>query len=148
MVKRIRKKSSATPSSIRPSIGIIITLAVALIISIILNVVSVTQVKIDNSSFAAKKLEVFDDIVESYIRDMDVQVNGENPSKQITGYGVSDENDVFYITFDFVLDPMQGTHHGILYIEWDAEHGSFGHAYAYYEDESYHPDGTYYQMEL
>ena len=145
MLKKISKKTKVS-SSIRPSVGIIFALSVALIISIIISVVSFTQLKTYESDIATKKLEVFDDLAESYIRDMDLIVNDQDANTYITGYGISDENDVFYITFDFVLDPMEGAHHGILYIEWDAEHGSFGHAYSYHDDASYHPDGIYYRI--
>ena len=144
MAKKNRKKSTAS-QSIRPSVGIIMTLAVALIISIVINVVSIAQLKTNEANLASEKVAIFDHLAESYIRDMDFTVNEQPVYTKITGYGVSDENDVFYITFDFATEPTGAPRHGIIYFEWDAEHGSYGHAFSYHDDD-YHPGGIYYRL--
>ena len=146
MAKKIHKKSTAL-SGIRPSVGIIITLAVALIISVIINVISVTQLKTNESNLVSEKVAIFDHLAESYIRDMNFMANDQPVYTQMTGYGVSDEDGVFYITFDFATEPTgENPRHGILYFQWDAEHGAYGHAYSYHDDASYHPDGIYYHI--
>lgn len=145
MAKKIRKKSTAS-QGIRPSVGIIITLAIALIISITINVISITQLKTNESNLVSDKVAIFDHLAESYIRDMDFLVNDQPVYTQMTGYGVSDEDGVFYITFDFVTGPTEeNPRHGILYFQWDEEHGAYGHAFSYHEDD-YHPGGIYYRF--
>ena len=146
MAKKIRKKSTAS-QGIRPSVGIIMTLAVALIISIVINGVFIAQLKTNESNLTSEKVAIFDHLAESYIRDMDFTVNEQPTYTKITGYGVSDENGVFYITFDFATEPTGTPRHGIIYFEWDAEHGSYGHAFSYH-DNAYHPGGIYYRFEL
>ena len=148
MTKKSRKssKNCATPQGIRPSVGIIITLAVALIISITINVVSVIQIKNNDANLVSDKIAVFDHLAESYIREMDFTVNDQPVYTQMTGYGVSDEDGVFYITFDFATEPTSETpSHGIIYFQWDEEHSSYGHAFSYHDD-NYHPGGVYYSL--
>ena len=144
MAKKIHKKSSVS-SGIRPSVGIIITLSIVLVISIILNVVSVTQIKNNESNLVSDKVAIFNHLAESYIREMDFTTNDQPVYTQMTGYGVSDENGVFYITFDFATQPDETPRHGILYFQWDEEHGSYGHAFSYHDD-NYHPGGVYYSL--
>lgn len=74
MAKKIRKKSTAS-QGIRPSVGIIMTLAVALIISIVINGVFIAQLKTNESNLTSEKVAIFDHLAESYIRDMDFTVN-------------------------------------------------------------------------
>ncbi len=143
MATKNRKKTTA-PHSISPSIGIIITLTIALVVSIVINVISVTQLKANESNLSSDKIAIFDHLAESYIREMEFTT--EKPAyAQITGYGVSDENGVFYITFDFALPSSEAPRHGIIYFEWDDEHGSYGHAFSYHDDD-YHPGGIYYRF--
>ena len=144
MAKKIHKKSSVS-SGIRPSVGIIRTLSVVFVISIILNVVSVTQIKNNESNLVSDKVAIFNHLAESYIREMDFTTNDQPVYTQMTGYGVSDENGVFYITFDFATQPDETPRHGILYFQWDEEHGSYGHAFSYHDD-NYHPGGVYYSL--
>lgn len=143
MVKKATKKSTI-PQGISPSVGIIIVLAVALFASIVINVVSVTQLK---ANLALDKVAIFDHLAKSYIREMDFQVNDQPAYTQITGYGVSDEDGVFYITFDFAVQSDEAPRHGIIYFQWDAEHGSYGHAFSYHDDD-YHPGGKYVKLEI
>ena len=160
MAKKAHKSSkkcgaNVASSGLRPSVGIIITLAVALIISIVISVVSVTQLKKNSSELVSDKLALFDHLAESYIRDMDFKAEDQDVYKQITGYGVSDEDGVFYITFDFAPYPAEGTiitsmddldfRHGIIYFQWDAERNTYGHAFSYHDD-AYHPGGIYYSL--
>ncbi|MBQ3293166.1 hypothetical protein IJG93_02600 [Candidatus Saccharibacteria bacterium] len=146
MAKKNHKKTTNSSHGVRPSVGIILTLSVALIISIVISVVSVSQLKANDSNLASDKLAIFDHLAESYIRDMEFMVGDQPAYTQMTGYGVSDEDGVFYITFDFAMQPTDETpRHGIIYFKWDAEHGSYGHAYSYHDD-AYHPGGIYYSL--
>lgn len=144
MAKKVHKKSTAS-QGIRPSVGIILTLSVALIVSIVLNVVSVTQLKTNESNLASEKVAIFDHLADSYIREMEFQVNNQPAYTQMTGYGISDEDGVFYITFDFAMQPEETPRHGIIYFQWDAEHNVYGHAFSYHDD-NYHPGGIYHSF--
>lgn len=150
------KKATTASHGIRPSVGIIFTLFVALIIAITFAMVSFNQLKSSDTALARAKLAVFDDLAREYIRENDVTPdNGVSEFYQMTGYGISDEDDTFYITFDFA-DPANMTtsydeagnlivdnaKHGIMYFWEDKDHGTYSHAYSYHDDD-YHPAGTY-----
>jgi hypothetical protein len=83
------------------------------------------------------------------------EINSEKPSvKEITGYGISDEDGVFYVTFDYtaynVEDPNNPVadepKHAIMYFWKDEERGTYSHAFSYHDDD-YHPGGTYVKLE-
>lgn len=101
------------------------------------------------------ELATFSHIVKSYINDMEFTVNDSPTIKQATGYGVSDEDGVLYATFDFVpyvvednnRVPQGDIRHGIIYFQWDPERSTYGHAFSYHDDASYHPEGTYVKFE-
>ena len=58
---------------------------------------SATLTKLDSAELAT-----FSHLAKMYIKDMEFDVNGQPTTKQATGYGVSDQDDVLYVTFDFV----------------------------------------------
>lgn len=105
------------------------------------------------TSLETAELATFEHIAKSYIREMDFEVGDQQVVKEATGYGVSDEDGVLYVTFDFAPYPNNGEsfsgveelnpRHGIIYFQWDAERNTYGHAYSYHDDADYHPDGTY-----
>ncbi len=161
--KNTKPKSKKTTSvskgsqGIRPSIGVIFVLIIALIVAITISVCTIQNLKSINSGITGSKLEVFDHIADSYIENMDFTVGEDNQpaTKTMTGYGVSDEDGVFYITFDFTpytvenynRVPDGNPRHAIIYFWKDAERGTYSHAYSYHDDASYHPDGVYVKVE-
>ena len=80
-----------------------------------------------------------------------VSEDNQPTTKTMTGYGVSDEDGVFYITFDFTPYTVENynrvpdgeTRHAIIYFWKDNERGTYSHAFSYHDDASYHPDGAY-----
>ena len=101
------------------------------------------------------ELATFSHLAKMYVEEMEFESNGQPTIKQATGYGVSDEDNVLYVTFDFapyvVEDnnriPQGDLRHGIIYFQWDPERNTYGHAFGYYDDASYHPAGTYVKFE-
>lgn len=99
------------------------------------------------------ELATFEHIAKMYIKDMDFEVNDQPTIRQATGYGVSDEDNTLYISFDFAPYPTGKSinfnyddidfRHAIIYFQWDSERNTYGHAFGYYDDASYHPDGIY-----
>ena len=106
---------------------------------------------LESNNLDTAKLTVFDHIAKQYINDMEFTVADQPTIKQATGYGVSDEDGVFYITFDFAPYSVEDNNrvtdgdlrHAIIYFWEDAERGTYSHAFSYHDDASYHPDGTY-----
>ena len=107
------------------------------------------------TAIEAKKLEVFDDIMGKYINEHEIVDTGS--VQEMTGYGVSDEDGAFYVTFDYLrVDEFPADYretfdlsevpirHGIMYFQ-PSEHGSYGHAYSYHDD-YYHPGGEYIRL--
>lgn len=102
------------------------------------------------------ELATFGHIAEMYIKDMEFYTNYDQPTiKKATGYGVSDEDGALYITFDYATYPEEHNYsyedldmrHAIIYFQRDDERNTYGHAFGYYDDASYHPDGTYVKLE-
>lgn len=93
------------------------------------------------TKLAEAKLQIVDDLMESYIREYEIVESGS--VREVTGYGISDEDDVFYITFDFIRNDTTElkVEHGIMYF-WPSEYGGYSHAYSYHDDD-YHPGGEY-----
>ena len=155
--RKTTKKASTTSNNdgIRPSVGIIFALAIALVVSIVFSVVSFNQLKSHNVDLANEKLALFDHLASRYVDEMEFTSNDKPTVKQMTGYGVSSEDGVFYITFDFfpydVVDhnfvPNDDIRHGIMYFWEDKENNTYSHAYSYSDDASYHPDGVYIKVE-
>ena len=100
------------------------------------------------------ELTVFPHIAKMYIKDMEFEYQDQPTIKRATGYGVSDEDGVLYITFDFAPYTVEDNnrvpgdyHHAIIYFQKDDERKTYGHAFSYHEDASYHPDGLYVRFE-
>ncbi|MBR3253910.1 hypothetical protein IKF86_01545 [Candidatus Saccharibacteria bacterium] len=153
--KNAKSKSKSKQSAVgQPSVsvGIIITLAISLIVAIVFAVCAIAQIKSYNSGLTAAKLEVFDHLVTEYVHDMEVS-NEKATLNEITGYGVSDEDGVFYATFDYAtydldenrMPQFDDIKHGIVYFWKDAERGTYSHAFSYHDD-YYHPGGTYIEV--
>lgn len=93
------------------------------------------------------KLAVFDGIATEFLEDY--EINSERPTnKVITGYGISDENDTFYITFNFSYadDETNTPHAAIMYIysPEQTKNSGNGYAFGYYDDNpTYRPSGAY-----
>lgn len=141
----------------RPTTWIIALLALVLLVISGLSLYGFESIDRKNSLQHAE-LATFPHLAKQYIREMDdFTVWDQQTIRQATGYGVSDEDGVLYITFDYALYPEEGTtnwsyddldfRHAILYFQYDAERNTFGHAFGYYDDASYHPDGTYVKFE-
>jgi len=136
-----------------PSSWLIAILAIVLIVISCVAVLSARASKL--TTIDSAKLKTFDHIAESYIRDMEFTANDKMTEKEITGYGVSNEDGTFYITFDFVTYTSDGYNrvydpeirHAIVYFQEDSERNTYGHAYSYHDDANYHPDGVYIKME-
>ena len=137
-----------------PSTWIAAVLGLALLVVYGLSMYGFGHIKTVNK-LEASELAVFGHLATMYVKDMEFESNGQPTIKQATGYGVSDEDDVLYVTFDFVpyavennnRIPQGDIRHGIIYFQWDAERNTYGHAFGYYDDASYHPDGTYVRLE-
>ena len=139
-----------------PSTWLIALLAIALFVICGLFAYGFKNFEVKTNLDSAK-LAVFDHVAESYIRDMEFTTNYDKPAiKQATGYGISDEDGVFYITFDFAPYPATGEtissmddldfRHGIVYFQWDAERGTYGHAFSYPNTPDDHPAGVYVKL--
>ena len=109
--------------------------------------------KVASNRLEAAELEVFSHLAESYIREMEYEYQEQPTMQQITGYGVSDEDGVLYITFDYAPYTVEDNNripgevqHGIMYFWKDAEHNTYGHAFSHHDDASYHPAGTYIRL--
>ena len=102
------------------------------------------------------KLEITDNLLESYFNELDL-VEGGSVNK-MTGYGISDEDGVFYVTFDYIRHDefpedyketfdLSGVpiRHGIMYF-WPSENGGYSYAYSYHDD-YYHPGGEYVRLD-
>ena len=89
----------------------------------------------------AAKLAVVDDVLRDYIERYEVVDSGSY--QQMTGYGISDEDNVFYVTFDYIRydDENHTVKHGIMYF-WPSEDGGYSRAFSYHDD-YYHPGGEY-----
>ena len=87
------------------------------------------------------KLAVIDDVLRDYIERYEVVDGGSY--QQMTGYGISDEDNVFYVTFDYIRydDERHTVRHGIMYF-WPSEDGGYSRAFSYHDD-NYHPGGEY-----
>ncbi len=107
------------------------------------------------STIEQNKLAVFDDLAFSYINEIDLNEDNPNDFYQMTGYGISNEDNVFYITFK-IFDYTNCANetdepdiqYGVVYF-WPSNSQSpysntisYSHAYSYHS-EPYHPEGEY-----
>ena len=136
----------------RPSTWIAAILALALLVIYGVSMYGLKHVD-TKSDLDVAKLELFDELIQESLNT--VKVNNEKPSvNNVTGYGISDEDGVFYVTFDYttynVEDPNNPVadepKHAIMYFWKDEERGTYSHAFSYHDD-NYHPGGTYVKLE-
>ena len=148
-----KNKRSDKKGSFNKTIAWIIALGILLVVSVAMNVVLLMgcgRIGIEN-----KKLQVFDDLAFNYIMEHDLTDNGGSELYQMTGYGISDEDDVFYVTFKYAdysecesADCDVETQYGVMYF-WPGDDGGTGYSHAYsYHSEPYHPEGEYVEREL
>jgi len=142
----------------RPSTWIIAGLSLALLVVCGFSIYKFKSLEQEDKLESAK-LATFEHLAASYITDMEFSMDDteNNPViKKATGYGVSDEDGALYITFDYAPYPKDSSNltyedldmsHAIIYFWHDAEHNTYSHAFGYYDDASYHPEGTYVELE-
>lgn len=139
------------PILLRPSTWVIAILFLGVIVIGALGALSLARYEHSlKTDLEVAELTVFDELASNFVQSMDI-IDGKSSFNVPTGYGISDEDGVFYITFDFTpytLDenhaPInEDTRHGIVYFWPDEERGGYSYAYSYHDDASYHPDGIY-----
>ena len=144
--KNIKAKKSVLR---RPSTWIVSVLALALIVVSGLLCRSLNT----TNEMDVARLEHFDHFANVYIDSL--KINGERDTKNyITGYGISDEDGVFYVTFDyFYVDEVEDRgvtkddmKHAIIYLWPSNKKGYYSQAFGYYED-SYRPSGKYVKVD-
>lgn len=149
---KIKKPKTKSKTNLPPIFGshaawIIGLLFIALVTVTTLGVIGINNLQSEvRTDFDNARLEVFDDIAKEFIRN--TYVRQDKTVQEMTGYGVSDEDGVFYITFNYYTYNDDGTvshtvHPAIIYFWEDAERGTFSHAFSYPDDPSYHPEGVY-----
>ena len=114
------------------------------IIALIAVIVGVTSafgwsfMELRRNSITAKQrtyLAVFDELAENFIRNQDISANGHTVAG-MTGYGVSDEDGAFYISFQFTVVDDEGNlvddlRNAKVYFWPDEERGGYSYAYSY-----------------
>ena len=97
------------------------------------------------------KLATWSGIAKGFLADQQINTN-YSTLNVMTGYGVSDEDNTFYITFNYYIigadgQPNMNTPHAAIMYVYSPEqtgHGSNGYAFGYYDDDpTYHPSGVY-----
>jgi len=147
---KIKKSSKCDQGSVlcHPSTWLIAILSVALIVVCSISAYGFGKLGA-NTSLDSSKLAVFDHLLSDYMSNQ--EVDHEKPSmNEVTGYGISDEDGVFYATFDFVTYTLDADNmpiyddlrHGIIYFWPDEERNTYSHAFSYHDD-YYHPGGIY-----
>ena len=150
--KSLKKKAEPKydPKQIlcHPSTWIAVVLALALLIVYGVSMYGFKNVQ-PKTELETAKLEMFDHLISEVMYNQ--KISDEKPTiKEVTGYGISDEDGVFYVTFDFApyeLDENKtpkydGLKHGIMYFWKDRDHGTYSRAFSYHDD-YYHPGGVY-----
>lgn len=153
--KTKRKNSSQRNKSIdtkhvlcRPSTWTVAVLALALLVVCGISAYGISRFT-PQGKLDAAKLAVFDNLIKDHIRDQKIN-DDKSTVNEATGYGISDEDGVFYVTFDYVeydsdesqMPQFGDLKHGIMYFWKDAERGTYSHAFSYHDD-YYHPEGVY-----
>lgn len=142
------KLASKTPPICGSHAALIIGLLfVALVIVTTLGIVSVKKLENEaRTDLDIARLAVFDDMAAEFIKAQEIR--SDETVQEMTGYGISDEDDVFYITFNYYtfnddgsVDPV--AHPAIIYFWKDAERGTYSHAFSYPDSPTYHPAGIY-----
>ena len=159
-MKKKSKKTKYDPKYVlcHPSTWIAAALLLALLVIYGVSMYGFKSIE-KRTELESAKLATFDHLARTYIEEMDFTVGEDNQQviKKATGYGVSDEDGVFYIAFDFAPHPTHDVvissfddlnpRHAIIYFWRDDERNTYSHAFGYYDDASYHPSGTYVKLE-
>lgn len=156
-VNKKTQKYDPKPILCHPSTWIAAVLLLALLVIYGVSIYGFKTIG-QRTKLESAELATFGHLAKMYIKDMEFTVGDNNQPviKQATGYGVSDEDGVLYITFDYAPYPEESSNfnyedlnmrHAIIYFQWDAERNTYGHAFGYYDDASYHPEGTYVKFE-
>lgn len=151
--KKSPKKVKYDPKPIlcHPSTWIAAVLALALLVVYGVSMYGFKNV-IPKTELDVAKLNIFDNLIEENIRNQ--TINSDKPSvNEMTGYGISDEDGNFYVTFDYTTYENDENHvpkfdelkHGIMYFVKDTERNTYAHAFSYHDD-YYHPGGTYVEL--
>ena len=116
MKKKAKKTAKYDPCHIlcHPSTWIAAVLLLALLVVYGVSMYGFRAIG-PKTELEAAKLAVIDDVLRDYIERYEVVDSGSY--QQMTGYGISDEDNVFYVTFDY-------------------------RAFSYHDD-NYHPGGEY-----
>ena len=146
---KTKTKSTAKSNTVDASRAtwLIGLLLVSLVIVTVLGVVSVKKLESEVcTDLDIARLAVFDDMAAEFIRDQEIRQ--DKTIQEMTGYGVSDEDGVFYITFNYYTFNDDGSvnstaHPAIIYFWKDAERGTYSHAFSYPDSPTYHPAGIY-----
>ena len=137
----------------RPSTWLIAALSLAFIIT---SAIAFCGVRLASyySDIDRAKLSVFNVLSKDFIKNTDI-VEGKDALYDITGYGISDEDGVFYITFNFTPYTVEydadGTpkvdyeavRYGIAYLREDKDRGGYSVAFSYPATPDDHPAGKY-----
>lgn len=147
------KKASAKSGCFlcNPSTWLIGLLALALLVVCGVSVYGFKSIE-QRNSIDARKIAVFDDMMQTYFYEAKLNAKSALEQKNVTGYGISDEDGVFYVTFDMAMYDGESPanlidkKYGIMYFWPDKERGDYSHAYSYHDDASYHPGGIYVKL--
>lgn len=142
-MKKKTKKTKYDPKYIlcHPSTWIAAALLLALLVIYGVSMYGFKAIE-SKTGLESAKLAVVDDILRDYIEQYEIIDSGSY--QQMTGYGISDEDNVFYVTFDYVRfdDESRTVKHGIMYFWPSEEDGEYSRAFSYHDD-YYHPGGEY-----
>ena len=94
---------------------------------------------IDNAKLAA-----FDTLTESFLASSDL-LPTENTTTKIVGYGISDEDDTFYVKCDVYSSALPGNHCSAI-IYFCENNGNYSYKCQILDDPNYRPSGEYYQV--
>lgn len=135
-------------------VWILVALTFVLLIMSLAMTIKLGKVCDVDNNLARHKVDVFEDVASELIAELDAGDN--NTQRTMTGYGISDEDDVLYVTFSYreygdatmVEDvDLYPEKYGVLYFWKDKETGNYSHAYSYH-NEPYHPGGEYYEKTI
>lgn len=103
------------------------------------------------SNLDMARLEVFDKIADGFLDNALGDNTGNPADKKIVGYGISDENKLFYIKCNFYNNPSERASEepeiassAIIYFHKD--HDDYTYSCQYLDDLDYRPDGEYHEI--
>lgn len=134
-----------------PSIWLIAVLGVALIVICGISAYGIARLT-PQGQLNTAKLAIFDNLIEEHVKNQEISSDKSTVS-EATGYGISDEDGVFYVTFDYAnydtgedqMPQFGELKHGIMYFWEDKERGTYSNAFSYHDD-YYHPGGVYVEI--